>query len=56
MTDQDPALSPGDDAPEDTPGVGENLCPACSGSGRVQGRECPTCLGAGKVVEGIGGG
>ena len=56
MTDQDPVLSPGDDAPEGAPGAGENLCPTCSGSGRSAGGECPTCDGTGKVVEGIGGG
>ena len=56
MSDQDPVLSPGDDASEDTPGAGENLCPTCSGSGRANGGDCPTCQGTGKVVEGIGGG
>ena len=57
MTDQEPALNPGDDAPEGTPGVGENLCRACNGSGRLQGgAECPTCLGTGVVEEGVGGG
>jgi hypothetical protein len=35
--------------------VGENLCPDCSGSGRVDGSECATCGGSGKVVEGVGG-
>jgi RecJ-like exonuclease len=56
MSDQDPVLSPGDDATEGSAGAGENLCPACSGSGRLEGRECPTCDGTGKVIEGIGGG
>ncbi len=52
----DTPMSPGDDAPEGTPGTGEDLCPACSGSGKIEGRTCPTCDGSGKVVEGIGGG
>jgi hypothetical protein len=57
MTDQQPVLNPGDDAPEGDPGVGENLCRACSGSGQLAGgAECPTCGGTGIVEEGIGGG
>jgi len=56
MSEQDPILNPGDDAPEGVGGAGENLCPACSGSGRLEGRECQTCGGTGKVIEGIGGG
>jgi RecJ-like exonuclease len=40
---------------ETTPGAGENLCPECSGSGRLDGKECPTCDGTGKVIEEIGG-
>ena len=34
--------NPGDEAPAGTPGTGEDICPACSGSG--------------KITEGIGGG
>lgn len=49
-------MSPGDDAPEGTPGTGENLCPQCNGSGRHGSETCPVCDGTGKVVEGIGGG
>lgn len=51
-----PMDAPGDDAAPGTPGTGENLCPDCNGSGRLEGRECPTCVGTGKVVQGIGGG
>jgi hypothetical protein len=49
---------PGDDAPEGTPGTGEDVCPKCngSGSGVVDGDTCPECAGAGTVVRGIGGG
>jgi DnaJ-class molecular chaperone len=38
-----------------TPGAAENLCPECSGSGRVDGNECATCGGSGKVIEEVGG-
>lgn len=49
------AEAPGDMAPPGTPGTGENICPDCSGSGKVDGRECPTCAGSGTIIEGIGG-
>ena len=40
-----PGTAPGDEAAPGTPGAGENICPACKGSGRVQGRPCPNCGG-----------
>lgn len=50
-------LAPGDDAAPGTPGTGEDICPACRGSGKkVGGGDCPNCQGSGKVTEGIGGG
>ena len=42
--------------PPGTPGTGENLCPACSGTGKLDGENCPECKGTGKVTTGIGGG
>lgn len=48
--------NPGDDAAPGTPGTGEDICPKCNGSGRIDGGECPECGGTGKVVQGIGGG
>jgi DnaJ-class molecular chaperone len=48
--------NPGDEAEPGTPGTGEDICPECNGSGRLEGRECPNCGGSGKVIEGIGGG
>ena len=48
-------LNPGDEAPPGTPGTGENLCPACNGSGTKEGQKCEQCDGTGKVIEGIGG-
>ena len=61
MTDQPgqpghPDLAPGDAASPDTPNAGEDLCPDCSGSGKMDGGECPTCQGSGTLVEGVGGG
>ncbi len=48
--------APGDDAQPGTTGTGENLCPACNGSGQLNNQPCLTCEGTGKVIEGIGGG
>ncbi len=48
-------MHPGDQAPSDTPGTGENLCPRCNGSGRQGNEPCTNCGGTGKVIEGIGG-
>ncbi|WP_200841068.1 hypothetical protein [Geminicoccus flavidas] len=56
VTPSTPEPSPGDEAPPGTPGTGENLCPTCSGSGKVDGKDCPTCGGTGEVNTGIGGG
>ena len=47
--------NPGDEAARGTPGTGEDICPECRGSGRVDGRQCPNCGGRGKIVRGIGG-
>ena len=55
--DQDPTanMAPGDEAPQGTPGAGENICPTCSGSGKVDGATCETCAGSGVVIEEVGG-
>lgn len=52
MTD---VTAPGDQAPEGTPGTGENVCPVCNGSGSKDGEPCANCAGTGTVIEGIGG-
>jgi hypothetical protein len=53
----DPAgTAPGDEAPPGTPGTGEDVCPRCGGSGKVDGGDCPECGGTGVVIAGIGGG
>ena len=46
---------PGDEAPLDQPGVGENVCPECGGSGELNGKTCEACAGEGTVAEGISG-
>jgi hypothetical protein len=48
-------LRPGDEAPEGTPGTGEDLCSKCHGTGKLGNQDCPECDGTGKVVKGIGG-
>jgi hypothetical protein len=48
-------MSPGDEAPEGTPGTGPDVCPECGGSGKVRGTNCPTCEGTGEINVGIGG-
>ena len=56
MTNEPKATNPGDEASPGTPGTGENVCPKCRGTGKLESQECPACKGTGKVIEGIGGG
>lgn len=56
MQHDDEALNPGDEGPPDAPGVGEDTCSACHGTGKVDGERCAVCGGTGKVLQGIGGG
>ena len=49
------SMAPGDEAPQGTLGAGENICPTCNGSGKVDGATCQTCAGSGVVIEEIGG-
>jgi hypothetical protein len=52
-----PPLKPGDEAAPGTPGAGEDICEACSGTGKLSdGKPCPQCGGTGRVMRGIGGG
>jgi len=57
MSANDPTsdMAPGDEAPPGTPGAGENICPTCSGKGKVDGSTCQTCAGTGVVIEEVGG-
>jgi DnaJ-class molecular chaperone len=48
-------MNPGDEAPRGALGTGENVCPACHGTGMVGGETCESCNGTGKVIAGIGG-
>ena len=48
-------MAPGDEAPPGTPGTGEDACPKCDSSGKVDGEPCPDCGGTGRVVKGISG-
>lgn len=50
-------LNPGDEAAPGTTGSGEDVCPHCKGSGKMEGgKECAICGGSGIIIEGIGGG
>ena len=51
----EPSLNPGDEAAPGMPGTGEDTCPTCDGTGRVNGAPCPDCGGTGMVIQGIGG-
>ena len=57
MTERDrDQMAPGDEAPPGEDAVaGENVCPECSGSGRVEGATCEHCAGTGTVIEGTAG-
>ena len=46
---------PADEAPTGTPGTGEDVCPRCNGSGKIEGNTCPDCNGTGTITRGIGG-
>ena len=53
----EPPLNPGDEASPGTPGVGEDICDQCGGSGKLaNGNRCSACGGSGRVMRGIGGG
>jgi hypothetical protein len=49
------SLNPGDEAAPGTPGTGEDICPQCRGTGRLDRAACPNCGGSGRIVEAIGG-
>lgn len=48
--------NPGDEAAPGTPGTGEDVCPECHGTGKVDSKPCEECGGSGKVTRAIGGG
>jgi hypothetical protein len=49
-------MAPGDEAPPGAPGTGEDICPACAGSGKAAGGECENCLGRGRIIKAISAG
>ena len=46
--------SPDDEVPAGTPQTGEDVCPRCGGSGKVDGAACPECKGSGTVIVNVG--
>jgi DnaJ-class molecular chaperone len=46
--------SPGDQVRPGTKQSGENICPRCKGTGRLDEKSCPDCGGSGKVIEIVG--
>ncbi|MCB8820881.1 hypothetical protein [Microvirga rosea] len=54
-TPQGNKLNPGDQGTPGTPGIGQNVCRECKGSGRIDNHPCPNCGGTGIVMEEIGG-
>ena len=49
-------MKPGDEAAAGTPGTGDDLCPDCHGTGKMEGKSCPACDGSGTITRAIGGG
>jgi hypothetical protein len=47
---------PGDEVPPGTPGSGDDVCPRCRGSGKIESQECKYCSGTGVITRAIGGG
>ena len=49
------SMNPGDEAARGTPGTGDDICPECRGTGRINGSPCPNCGGGGTITRAIGG-
>ncbi len=49
-----PPAHAGDGASPAASQTAENICRACSGTGRTDGEACPECGGTGKVTETVG--
>ncbi|WP_207456613.1 hypothetical protein [Azospirillum sp. SYSU D00513] len=45
---------PGDESSPGSAQTGENVCPDCGGSGRLNAAPCPTCDGTGRIVAIVG--
>ena len=49
-------LNPGDEGDPSTPGMAENVCRTCNGTGKIgDSAECPICGGTSVVLEEMGG-
>jgi DnaJ-class molecular chaperone len=46
--------NPGDEDAPGTEQTGENTCPTCNGSGRLNQQPCPDCGGSGRVTVIVG--
>ena len=46
--------NPGDEARPGSEQSGDQICPACAGSGRVDDAPCPDCGGTGRVTVIVG--
>ena len=46
--------NPGDEDAPGTKQTGENICPICGGSGRLDAMPCPDCGGSGRITAIVG--
>lgn len=46
--------NPGDEAEPGSPQTGDQICPACSGTGKTEGAACAECGGTGRVTVIVG--
>ena len=46
--------NPGDEDAPGTKQTGDDTCPACGGSGRLNQKACPDCGGSGKITVIVG--
>ena len=51
---EQPDLNPGDEVKPGTEKSGEHICPACSGSGELDGARCKACGGTGRIIALVG--
>jgi len=47
-------VNPGDESAPGTKQSGQDICPACGGSGRQGGGKCPSCGGTGIAIALVG--
>ena len=49
-----PTRNPGDEARSGSKQSGEQICPACGGSGRIENAVCAGCGGTGRITAIVG--